>query len=338
MSFNIFTTLSKDNKELTHTAFLKFLLLEDKSFSKKLFGVNVQLNESEIKLEQKLNKKLRADLKIDAPSLKLVLENKFKSLPQEEQLNNYSKVLDGKNFQKFLLYFQSGATFKLPADWRYITYDDVNAAITEYLDCSSSLAVEKKIFLKHYQQFLRNYINSYRLIMSSPEQMMAVFHNNFSYNGNFSADNSYWLKIIFHELASKLGQQFKVFVETGASYKPLINVHIPAWEYRDGDKEYAFVVQLNGTSLKYYAHLKKVTKRQEIIDMEVERLKTNGFQPACSGEFKKKLRKSSSTGFIYRERLADELNSSNFTIEGISSFIIKFIERIEGARAKNGRA
>ena len=92
-------------------------------------------------------------------------------------------------------------------------------------------------------------------------------------------------------------------------------------------------MQLNGTTLKYYANLKQVTNRQKIIDLEVERLRANGFQSAGSGEFKKKLKKSSTTGFIYRERLADELNSSIFTIEGISSYIIKFIERIEGARA-----
>ena len=66
-SFNIFECLSKDDKELSHSSFIKFLIEEDDFFLEKLFG---QKNEKfEAELEVTLDRKNRIDILLKSPSL-----------------------------------------------------------------------------------------------------------------------------------------------------------------------------------------------------------------------------------------------------------------------------
>ena len=336
MEFNIFTTLSKDNKELTHSAFLKFLLLEDQDFAKKFFNIEGAIKEEEIKLEKRLNKRLRADILINTPSLNLIIENKFKCLPQANQLKAYSeKIKEEKKaipYQKFLLYFKKGTDFQLPEDWEFITYEDINAGIKELLERHLELPLDKKIFLQHYYEFLQDYIDAYKLLKKEPECLYDVFRNEFSYKGKFKKENAYWLNLMFHELASKFPPEYKAFVGGGSTYKPFINIHVPHWVFQEEGEGYEFVVQLNGNDLKFYANLNKVKNRQGIIEREVVALKSNSFINAKSGNYKGKLSAKSETGFIYREKLIDELGPDQFTLEGVADYIVKFIDRIDAAR------
>lgn len=335
MSFNIFTTLSKDNKELIHSAFLKFLLEEDPEFSNNLLKVPLKLKKEEVILEKRFTKKHRLDILIikDDSDEVIAIENKFKCLPRKKQLEIYDEAI-GKvhpTAKKFLLYFKKGVGFELPAGWGILTYAELLKEIQCFLNKKPELANDKKVFITHYMEFLKDYIDAYEIIMNNPAQMKSVFEGEFIYRDIIQNDNNYWLNLIFHELAVYFeDKNHEIYLESGSSYKPLINIMLDHWKR----EKYKFVIQLNGRNLKYYANLKGVEEKQKVVDDEINLLKSNGFVVDDSGKFKGKIKNGSNTCFIYMEDLTKALSKEKFTIKGIGQYIIGLISKIDKARNK----
>lgn len=325
--FNIFEILSKDDKELSHSSMIKFLLHQDRLFANNLIG---QENDNlDIHLEYKLDKKLRLDIIVFNGNEIVAIENKFKTLPQIEQLNLYTQKLSekfkGRQVKKYLLYFEKGNDFNLPDDWEKITYEDVYQLIQTYLE-NSKIENDKEVLLKHYSNSLKEYINRYKELKNpNSNYLREIFINTKHQN------NRFWLHLIFHELASLFSKDnFRTWVGSGSTYKPLINIHVPKWDfYSEGG--YEFVVQLNGRSLKYYAHLKGLPNKQQVIDEEKKRLDSNGFIKSDSGKFKGILSANSDTSYVYQEDLIKviESNGSLVSLVTIKDAIEKLIKKIE---------
>ena len=94
-NFNFFKVLEKDDKELIHSAFLAFLLDTDEDFRSSFLHISTDINEFyPSELERSYQKK-RIDIILESKDRKftLVIENKFKSFPNREQLEEYDRIL-----------------------------------------------------------------------------------------------------------------------------------------------------------------------------------------------------------------------------------------------------
>ncbi len=325
--FNLFEILFKDDKELSHSAAVKFLLEENDGFYFTLLQCNKPLNPVVI-LEYKLNKYNRADILIIGEDKVIIIENKFKCLPYKTQLEEYSHELNqkfpGKKTEKYLLYFHKSDDFDIPEDWKQITYYELKSALENYVPTIT--APDKKMFLQHYLESLKNYTEKY-LVIKEGNNLEPFFKGE---EGNYG----FWLNLIFHELKSIICKKrdYRVFVGSGNTYVPFINVHHPDWTYEKRDNVEA-VIQLNGQKLKYYMHLDRIHNQQERIkrvEKEICCLQDAGFEVTPSGEFKKLTGKAFKTCFVYQENLLDRIKSKNeeVTIEAIFWAIEDLIKRI----------
>ena len=320
--FNIFEILSKDDKELSHSSFIKFLLdQEDGFFLEKFFGIkekpsDIILEHSlSIERENEKNKKLRLDILLQFPNKTIAIENKFKCLPTVKQLEDYTTALDD-NAEKYLLYFADGKDFKKPADWKSITYSRISQLIDEYLNqFEGKLNPEKEIFITHYNKSLKKYIQKYISLKDANQNELKKIFNQPNPKDE-SKNNKFWLHLMFHELAASFDAEgYRTWVGRGGSYKPLMNVHHNEWTFKNEESiEYEFVIQLNGRNLKYYAHLKGIKNKQTIVNDEIERLKNNGFTETKSRKFKGKVSDKSNTCYIYQEDILHVLEEAGKTI------------------------
>ncbi len=325
--FNIFEILSKDDKELSHSSMIKFLLEEKQFFASKL--INQEGPNLDVHLEYKLDKKLRVDLLIFNGNKIIVIENKFKCLPQIGQLNSYSEKLaekfPNKEIIKYLLYFEKGNNFNIPEDWNKITYLDIYHLTKEYLNLDN-LSADKDVLIRHYSNSIKEYIDKYEGLKDPKSNILRnIFLNPHQNN------NRFWLHLIFHELAALFDKNnFPTWIGSGSSYKPLINIHNPKWNFYSS-KGYEFVIQLNGRNLKYYSHLKGLVNKQEIVNGEKERLIENGFTKPKSGKFKGKISNSSNTSYIYQEDVIEVIESEGktVTLDNLKNSIENLIKRIE---------
>lgn len=325
-TFNIFEILSKDDKELSHSSMVKFLFEESSFFTEKLINVN---NEGlDIRLEYKLDKRLRLDIIIFVDNKVIAIENKFKCLPQIRQLESYSKKLKEK-FQdrviKYLLYFEKGKDFNLPSDWIKITYEDLQRLTDEYLE-RKGIDKDIEVLIRHYSKSLSNYIQKYKELKNPNSNLLREIFVN-PQNGN----NRFWLRLIFHELGLLFDEEkFKTWIGSGSTYKPLINIHNPKWDFKS-EKGFEFVIQLNGKNLKYYSHLSGLENKQEILLNEKERLTERGFVKSKSGKFKEKIKERSNTSYIYQEDIIEVIESKGkkVTLDNIKISIEELIEKIE---------
>lgn len=328
-SFNIFESLSKDDKELSHSSFIKFLLeQEDGFFLEKLFG---QKNEKfKAQLEVSLNRKNRVDILLESKDKIIAIENKFKCLPNISQLENYSDALKkkykGKNFLKFLLYFSKGSDFSFPKDWNKISYSELYSLIETYLKDKKDLHPEKKIFIEHYAASLKTYIDKYdQLKNPNLDILKDVFQP--------SKNNNFWLKLTFHELDFLFNSEnHKTSVGAGGTYTPLMNLYPPEWKHKN--EPYEFVIQLNGQNLKYYAHLNQMDEKQKFVDQQIQRLKDGNFKTTSSGKFKGKLsEKRNKTCFIYQENILEVLMEleKKVTLANIHLAILDLVKRVNHA-------
>ena len=355
-SFNIFEILSKDDKELSHSSFIKFLLdQEDGFFLEQLFGVkekpsDIILEHSLIlKREKEKNKKLRLDILLKFHNKTIAIENKFKCLPTVKQLENYTKALSD-NTDKYLFYFAEGNDFKLPADWKTITYQKFYNLIIEYLEWLKSVDItedskrqilnEKIIFIQHYKHSLKIYIDRYHALKESDEnQLLRIFTK--PQNRKEEIQYKFWLKLMYHELALLLNkEELNAWVDSGSTYLPVINVPVPEWKSIINGNSYEFVIQLNGSKLKFYAHLNNLnyTEKEEVFHQVTQKLQKEKF--GKSGTFKKSFNRENKTCYIYQEDILDVLKKQGtpITLDNIKRYILDFIKTINEALLKEAKS
>jgi hypothetical protein len=187
MEFNYFNVLSGADKEMMHSAMLKFLFGYDDYFRKNLFSAcPSSLDKKSIVTEKVYPGRNRIDVEAQSIDGKyiLIIENKFKSFPNKEQLELYDMIYkcDSKNVDKELIKYiicfdekvisfkhnNDNITTKYNAIWYIITYKRIKECIIEYLkNTNSSLPQDIKLFLGHYITYLNEYYAAYDLVCES---------------------------------------------------------------------------------------------------------------------------------------------------------------------------
>ena len=139
--------MSLGSKELFHTNFWYWLIQQDKNFIK-VFFPNV-LDADKICLNKR--EKDNFDISFEYLGKRFILENKLKSLPQIEQLNNYESKTD--NFGGGVLTWLTEPNFELPKGWGFVSYITICDKIRKTLKESTSETI------KMYNIIIEEYCN-----------------------------------------------------------------------------------------------------------------------------------------------------------------------------------
>lgn len=142
--------MSLGSKELFHTNFWAWLLEQDDGFLKVFFpSANLQRPLAVFREQGNRDLTIRSREGLDA----LVVENKLKSLPREEQLKGYAEEL-GDNPKK--VHFGGGLlvsvvppSFNLPQGWSYLPFGQVIDRIASFV-LESKLSSEDKALTLRY--------------------------------------------------------------------------------------------------------------------------------------------------------------------------------------------
>lgn len=184
--------LSLGSKELFHSDFLAWLCTEYRHPASALFNEFVPGESVCIKERGVLREKNHQDLRIEFEGGQaLVIENKVKSIPNEGQLDEYSKRYANDPKTAFLLLSLvrpsfgsiSGDTLELKSgrNWRYLDYASLAGRLANIVANTKGVAHYHGELLKDYVSFITNLD---RLVKSCQVNMSDT-------NGNFFSFNNY---------------------------------------------------------------------------------------------------------------------------------------------------
>ena len=321
MKFNIFRVLEKDDKELIHSSFLKYLLENwGKYFYNSLFK-KPHLDFNIIELEKSYSKQ-RFDLEITSRDGKeiIVVENKFKSFPNRLQLANYDKILKkhhaGKTINKFLLCFDSETVSFETKQWNVITYSQLLESINIFLEKESSLSIDERVFVEHYASFLSEYFSEFNYHIQNIDKLL---------RNASEKDNKFWLRLFNSMIANKIEQKFNelneqitLVINPGNTAVPLLNIIPSKWKVSGVEK----LIQFQGNDVKFYIHTGNKTIVQEYIDKLQSEFNTS------NGELKKLNNRDANSFFIYKEKLTNILPYT-LDIIMIVDYLMDFYNRID---------
>lgn len=184
--------LSLGSKELFHSDFLAWFCTEYRSQASTLFKEFVSGESLCIKERGVLRERNHQDLRIQFEGGQtLVVENKVKSIPNEGQLDEYSKRYSNDPKMAFLLLslvrpsfgLISGETLELPSgrNWRYMDYASLARGLEKLIASVEGSTLYHGELLKDYVSFITNLD---RLVKSCQVNMSDT-------NGNFFSFNNY---------------------------------------------------------------------------------------------------------------------------------------------------
>ncbi len=321
MEFNIFKVLEKDDKELIHSSFLKYLLeYWGRYFYVHLFNVsNSDLNIPEL---EKKHGKLRFDLEITSKDNKkvIIVENKFKSFPNKEQLEDYDNIIrkyhKDKEIYKYLLCFDPEIITFYTDDWRVISYSQLLQSIGDFLKSEYNLPNDDKIFILHYYNFLNEYYTNYNYHIQHIDSLL---------NNSIEKSNKLWLRLLYSIIDNKVKLEYDSInvkistkIDPGNTAVPLINIIPEKWK-TDGIEK---LIQFQGNDVKFYIHTGNKKIVQDLID------KTSISIDCKNGELKKLNNRNAKSYFIYKEKLTSVLPNS-INIEMIVDYLMNFYNRID---------
>ena len=328
MNFNIFKVLEKDNKELIHSSFFKFLLENDNHFHNDFLQVSIS-GKSIPKLEKSYTlhkKKYRFDLEIIEENQIIIVENKFKSFPNHKQLTDYDSILNhfypNHAQLKFIFCFDK-SLFKNYGNWIAKDYGELLLYLKLYIIKVDDN--EKKIFIDHYITFLEEYILSYN---NHAKDCRKVFFN------QSDNDNKFWIRLLYANLKIHLDRYFElanidatVYVSQGNTSIPLINIEPKSWHVHGKH----LLIQLQNGELKFYAHTKDKLFLQDLINFS----KTNMNNEYLS--FKKlTISEKNKTSYIFKLNIHSYLSETElYNIEFLKSTLIQFYDKINSKIINN---
>ncbi|MGV3631738.1 MAG: PD-(D/E)XK nuclease family protein [Bacteroidota bacterium] len=342
--FNYFTILSKDDKELIHSSFLWFLLTDELTSEfvlPKLFPVfTTSLNRASVNLEKvytyqvpgengkRKSKRIRLDIEaksVDGQTI-LLIENKFKSFPHEEQLNFYDERFrenySDKTIVKYLLCFDKTIIpfSNRRTDWNYISYTDV-LEVVQALVTTVELEEDKKTFIRHYIDFLQPFLVDYEKIKLDCGYLF--------FDGKNEA-NKFWIRHINAIARLKLDKYFfekgvpvNFTVNPGNTSVPLINISPLHWNNHLIAPD--LCIQVQNHNLKYYYGAKGNLEFNRLLDI------TKGTIAKSDGKFNKPNANRGETNFVYLERLDQTTRHSSFSVDDFVNRIIAFFEKMDEA-------
>lgn len=329
--FNIFKVLEKDDKELIHSSFLRFLLTENDTIYRRFLKI-AHIEFSKPILEKTYNipngnkegkKKDRKRIDIEVTSLDkehiLVIENKFKSFPYEQQLSSYNNLYNiqhkDKQKHKFLLCFDKSLV-SFTTDWVVFDYNDLLSFIKEnYFDNKDTV---KSLFIKQYHEFLSAYYEKYKLLTSNSKSLFQKPYDN---------ENKFWLRLIYSALHLELIKYFKTKnisvrfdLNPGSTSVPLLNIIPENWKVNGKE----LLIQFQGDDLKFYSHSNDKTFIENIV------LKAKDEFQKGEVEFKKMTKREANTYFVFKTKLTTKMNdNNNFNLTSIMNAVISYYNDID---------
>lgn len=302
--FNIFNILEKDDKELIHSSFIKFLLTENNSLYEYLELGNIKFNEPVLEkvylssTEANNTKRYRIDIEVKSSddTKILIIENKFKSFPDQKQLESYNELYnqqhEGKEFHKILFCFDPSIISFDKNGWKVIGYKDLLEFIKKYyIDNNTYKNNDKHIFVTHYYDFLNNYYTIYSDLKN--KNFKEIFNEK-------TNRNNFWRRLFYSALKIKLDCNIIesiIDLDKGNVSEPLLNIIPKNWKINN-NKE--LLIQLQGTNLKFYAHFNCPTIINSIIEIS-KNTENNPFEL----KYKKNSSLNAKTVYIFKTELKD---------------------------------
>lgn len=333
MSFNIFKILEKDDKELIHSSFIKFLITEDDLFANEIIGLSID-ESTEIYLEKahrfklprrKTSKQCRFDIEIRKAETVLIIENKFKSFPIESQLQEYNEglpiIFPNKKLVKILLCFNKDL-MNFEIDWKVIDYGDLLPLIREAKDRLSDS--DKKTFINHYIDFLEEYYNKYKSLDRTSVKYFLNQNNK---------DSKFWIKLIYSNLALRFYKYFAdksidvhIVANPNNTSIPLLNIIPKHWMIENKE----LLIQIQNGLFKFYAH----TGDKEFLNKIRQFCKEHINEEHV--KVKKDTQRISETECIFSLNINEKLTeNSTLTHQQLFNYILKFYNKIDEKIIKN---
>lgn len=188
ISNNVMFRLSLCSRELFHSNFWAWLIekqpiqvlpifVKDLDLSKiDLSNFDVKREETVSKVIQKniytgkeINKKCNADISFKLGDTLYIIENKFKSLPDSEQLNNY---IEGKSNTKIILASFIKPYFELKPNISFVSYETILHGLQN---------VDLTVFKDDEKSIIKNYIECLRLLVELKKELSFTKNSTLTY-------------------------------------------------------------------------------------------------------------------------------------------------------------
>lgn len=188
ISNNVMFRLSLCSRELFHSNFWAWLIekqpiqvlpifVKDLDLSKiDLSNFDVKREETVSKVIQKniytgkeINKKCNADISFKLGDTLYIIENKFKSLPDSAQLNNY---IEGKSNTKIILASFIKPYFELKPNMSFVSYETILFGLQN---------VDLTVFKEDEKSIIKNYIECLRLLVELKKELSFTKNSTLTY-------------------------------------------------------------------------------------------------------------------------------------------------------------
>lgn len=144
LSNSIIYQMSLASRELFHSNLWAWMMQRDPRIIRDVFGLDVA--SPKIKREQQ-----HRDISIHTADGTYIIENKFKAIPTEQQLKEYTEGCE--NFQGGILTGIREPSIKLPKGWGFLGYGEIAKRLTVFFEnnTDSALGDEKSIIEKYVE-------------------------------------------------------------------------------------------------------------------------------------------------------------------------------------------
>ena len=200
--------MSLSGRELFHSNVWAWLMRQDVSFVRLFFKeISAQTKSHSVKREQH-----RRDITVWVDKRAFVIENKFKSFPDFEQLVRYKNDLGKKFAAGVLIGVMKPRWGEMPEGWAFLHYDKILKGIEGALKKGCLKGVDKKI-LTEYVRFTKG-------LLSKVKEVTRIHKDQFVEKGEFAsyADarlDDLFQKVVANEFANAL--QTRIYADTKLS-------------------------------------------------------------------------------------------------------------------------
>jgi hypothetical protein len=349
MNINYFMIMEAADKEMVHSAMLRFLLNTVPPV-RDLFcpfeggeGLNICLEKN-----YKKPKKLRIDLEAYSRDEKhlLVVENKFKSIPSSEQLEKYNKLYAQKEFKdktvtKFLLCFD--APVAILQGWTVLTYRVLRDAIRQWLaEVCNTTQADARTFCRHYAEYLEAYYTTYNKVFADyslaiPEagpknKKTGIPGKGIELAGvtDPASSPNFWCKLALWHVGNVIIEKSGMEVEfnLGSTITPVIDIIPPGWNRPDS---FLLCIEVQGVEVKLY--IKGIRKNAKLPESAVTyALKLQKHLPEAGKTKEKAMRaragnRKTKTFAVYKEKAL----AGSVPVSELPELILDFYRRMDAA-------
>jgi hypothetical protein len=362
MPFNYFSVLSGADKEMTHSAMIRFLLLLDPFFAQTLFPRFLHtVDPTRVYLEKTYPGRNRID--IEAWSANddaiLVIENKFKSFPTSRQLRCYEELytrmakekdspFKGRERVYYLLCFDAdGVPFARNREtrsedtgtvWNVLTYREVQEAVELFLaEKKTGHGLDERLFCEHYSRYLADYYHGYDNVCADYRNAFTGFRE----AGNpIAAEDNFRQALVLSRLGNAIAERaerrkldFLIKPFDGSTSVPFLDITPSRWN--SGVSMPQTYIQVQGAQIKLRIGELAGRKGKQKADAQIvtaltRRLRqkiVDGGKAYAQENMEKKIQRGVSSLTVYAEQLP--LGSECLSVAELEQHIWSFYERMD---------